>query len=149
MQIWRLVAHHEDPKMAIAWFNKTGRIAVGWGRAGDLRHYRSVSIETLREGLKQVYAGEYNRRQGAKSLLNFWNMEVGDLVIITRGSGRRSHVVKVVGDYVWTSRVNPLGDYLHQRAAVTTDDDPDELWSRIGSAILRGQNPHLAVARCK
>jgi hypothetical protein len=81
--------------------------------------------------------------------LNFWNMKIGDLVIVGRGSGRRSHVVRITGKYEWTRKRHPSRDYMHQRAAVRTNHDADELWSRQKPPILKGQTKRCAVVQCK
>ena len=148
MKIWRIIAHHEDTDGMIAWSKKVGRVAVGWVCVGDLRKLPVISYEEIRERLRLKCPGITNVHTGSPSLWNFWNIEVGDLVIISGGHRGRSHVIKIVGDYIWESKQRSFENYRHQRAAVITDHDPDELWSRVGG-VAKGQSIRWTVALCK
>jgi hypothetical protein len=148
MTIWRITAHHKNPDRMIEWSMKVGRIAVGWGRVGDLRLPQFATYDDFRDALKKKYPGHTNRMQGGPSLWNFWHMEIGDLAIISSG-WRRSHVVEIVGDYQWEKQRSWFGDYWHQRAAVVTEHVANELWSRVGCSVAKGENVRWTVARCK
>ena len=59
MRVWRLIAHHKHPDTAINWFRTSSRVAIGWGRIGDLRHLQGP--EEIRERIQQRPA-EYVER---------------------------------------------------------------------------------------
>jgi len=148
-RIWKLIAHHEDRAAAIRWQLANGRIAVGWGNTGDLRDARFRDSSAIAAAIKTAYTGIKNLGTGRPSLWNFVHeMREGDLAIIVGVGGRRSHVVEVVGPYVWVPERDSPCDYMHQRAAVPTDHDPEKLWALVGRRIAVGQSPHLTVARC-
>jgi len=148
MRVWRIVAHNKDPEAAISWSLKTGRIALGWGDIDDLRKLDHVTERVIRGLLEREYPDVNNRPHGVRSLLKFWNMKIGDLAIVGAGKGRRSHVVRLVGQYEWNRR-GPSRDYNNQRAAVRTSDDANELWQRCRPRVPVKQSIHDAVIRCK
>jgi 5-methylcytosine-specific restriction endonuclease McrA len=149
MKIWRLIAHHKASNPAIAWSIASGRIAIGWGEVGDLRDLQCASARDIRSRIKAKYATDKNAHTGGPSLWNFYEeMNAGDLVIVV-GKRGRSHVVEVTGPYIWVSKVDSFDeDYLHQRAAVMTEDDPHKLWSLAGSRVAKGQGTRWTVALC-
>jgi hypothetical protein len=148
VNVWRLVAHHEDPKGAIEWSIATGKVAVGWGSAGDLRDLAPSSGTDISHTLPSVYPDLQNAHLGGPSLWNFFKlMKIGDLAIVS-GGGARSHVVEITGDYFFASARDSFGDYFHQRTAVVTDKDPDELWASVCSKVQEGNNVRWTVALC-
>ncbi len=36
LNVWRLMAHHDDPEAVVDWTRENGRIAIGWGMGGDI-----------------------------------------------------------------------------------------------------------------
>ncbi|HEX5758012.1 MAG TPA: HNH endonuclease [Thermoanaerobaculia bacterium] len=148
MRIWRLIAHKIDPRRAVEWSIENGRIAVGWGRIGDLREVGAPTADYIGARIGEVYPDIRNARTGGPSLSNFFSgIQIGDLAIIA-GGGRRFHVAEVTGPYTWRSEPDSLDDYQHQRSVVVTDDDPNALWSALGGRIAPAQNSYLTVALC-
>lgn len=148
MNVWRLVAHHDKPADAIAWSIAAGRIAIGWGKVGDLRILGPRSPIEIRRAIAEAYPAIKNAHLGGPSLWNFFALiQIGDLVILS-GGGVRSHVVEVMGDYTCASPVDSFGDYCHQRAAVITSYDADELWRSFGEKVATGENQRWTVALC-
>jgi hypothetical protein len=148
MNVWRLVAHHENPADAIAWSIAAGRIAVGWGKLGDLRILAPRSANEITGAINKAYPVIQNAHLGGPSLWNFLElMEIGDLAIVS-GGGLRAHVVEITGDYTCASPIDSFGDYFHQRAAVVTSYDADDLWSSFGGKVATGNNVRWTVALC-
>jgi hypothetical protein len=148
MNVWRLVAHHEDPEGATEWAIAAGKVAVGWGSSGDLRDLAPSSATEISRSLPSVYPDLQNAHLGGPSLWNFFKlMEIGDLVIVS-GASERIHVVEITGNYFFASLRDSFGDYRHQRTAVITGRDPDELWALVGSSVAKGNNVRWAVALC-
>lgn len=134
MRIWRMMAHHERGESAARWSEERGRLAIGWGKTGDLRQAWCRSPRDISARIKQAYPTHRNRPDGAPSLWNFVHeVDVGDRVIVAR-DGRRLHVAEVTGDYTFASPEDSFerGDYQHQRPAVVTGENPDALWKRSG-----------------
>lgn len=149
MNVWRLVAHHEKSAEAIAWSIAAGRIAVGWGELGDLRILAPRSANEITRAIAEAYPTIKNAHLGGPSLWNFLAlMKVGDLVILSGGRGCRAHVVEITGDYTCASPVDSFGDYYHQRAAVVTSYDADELWASFSARVAAGDNLRWTVALC-
>lgn len=149
MKIWRLIAHHATPDLAVTWSIESGRIAVGWAEIGDLRKLRCQNARDISARIRVAYPEDTNAHTGGPSLWNFFSeMEIGDLVIISAG-GRRYHVAEVTGPYIWVSAADSFdSDYLHQRAAVIAEDDPDALWASLSSKVAEGENLRWTVALC-
>jgi len=154
MKVWRIMAHHEDPdenpddKM-YKWSKRVGRVAVAWGETGDLRKLPEVSREMIRDRLRKKCPGRKNNKTGVPSLWNFWNIEVGDLAIISRRKHGRSDVVKITGEYHWKNKRKPYEDYQHQREVVFTDYDADEIWKKAGGKEASDNLIRWTVVRCK
>ena len=56
MTVWRLMASFEKPDQQLEWSCDTGRIAVGWGKIGDLDKDRPADppeISNRIEGISQ------------------------------------------------------------------------------------------------
>src|SRR5215210_1907618 len=149
MKVWKLIAHHATPDLAVAWSIESGRIAVGWANIGDLRELRCEGAREISARIRAEYPEDSNSHTGGPSLWNFfYEMKIGDLVIVS-AKGRRYHVAEVTGPYIWVSTADSFdSDYLHQRAVVMTGDDPDELWSSFGSKVADGENLRWTVALC-
>lgn len=150
MQVWRLIAHHEDADRAILWSKQMSRIAIGWGKIGDLRKVGPESAEYLSSLIRVAYPKLDNAHLGGPSLFRFHEqMRIGDLVIV--GDGRRRRLVmEVTGDYEWVGDQPQLrlGDYHHQRKAkICAAEVPDELWQRCGASAASGESIRWPLAR--
>lgn len=141
------MAHHEDPDQMIEWSKRTGKVAVGWGEVGRLTRF--ATRQDLINAFNRAYPTSTSSNMAVPSLLNFRDMAIGDLAIISRGSAGRSHVVEIVGDYEWARKERSVGDYRHQRTVVVTEHDADDLWLRVGRTVVVGQDMRWTVARCK
>lgn len=149
MALWKVIAHHDDPASAINRAVADGVIAVGWGRIGDLRQDPPTDSSAVTQRIRSVYPDHANAHLGGPSLWNLYaGMSVGDLVIL-RGGGETGRVLEITGDYRWVSPCDAIGDYQHQRRAVATDDDPEELWVHAGREVAPGDNARWPVARCE
>ncbi len=149
MTIWRMIAHHTDRAAAVRWTRAHRRIAIGWGKIGDLA--RTDSIDEIKAAIKANYpAPSYanNAGSGGPSLWDFANtMKKGDLVI---ASGRvpREFVVEIVGDYEFVAGASPLfGEYNNQRAIELTEYDGEKLWKAAGG--VAGVSPYRTLVKCQ
>ena len=148
MKIWKLIAHHEDPARMNAWAEEHGRLAIGWGRIGDLREGQISSAKEISRRIAAKYPELANAHIGGPSLWRFLReMTEGDLVLLA-GGGQRFGVFEITGSYSWVSPHDSLGDYQHQRAAVPTGHDPEVLWKALGSTIAAGEAMRWVVALC-
>src|SRR5579871_4956464 len=133
MNIWRLIAHHNDKDDAVKWVRNRGRLAIGWGKIGTIRNFHSADDITV--AIKAHYPALRNAGSGGVCLFDFcYRMQQGDFVILSTGS-KRVLVMEVEGDYEFRplSQPHPTGDYQNQRTAKIVPIDPDELWRRAGA----------------
>ena len=56
MNVWRLITHHTDPEHTLQWTKKTGRIAIGWGRIGDIKKQGYASAQKISRSITAHYA---------------------------------------------------------------------------------------------
>lgn len=148
MTIWKMIAHHTDRAAAVTWTRDNRRIAIGWGKIGDVAAYDSVDeIKTAIKDNYPVPPYANNAHLGAPSLWDFANTrKKGDLVIV---SGRipREFVVEIVGDYEFVAGESPLfGEYHHQRAIELTEYDAEKLWLAAGQAP--GKSRYQTLVAC-
>lgn len=150
MRTWRLIAHHQDPEAAISWFRDQRRIAIGWGRIGDLRASGARTAKDITAMIRDAYPELSNAHLGGPSLWRLYDgMRVGDLVIVSDGKRRRL-VMRIEGEYQWDPRPSPVppGDYRHWRPTVPVSEDPDKLWQRSGARVASGESIRWTLARC-
>ncbi|HXT01873.1 MAG TPA: hypothetical protein VN915_14455 [Elusimicrobiota bacterium] len=148
-RVWRLIAHHEDSDLAIRRCKENSKIAIGWGKIGDLLKH-SADVASIGESIRDTYPTLSNSANGAPSLFRFaHHLRKGDLIIISDGS-RRREVAEVTGAYEWNQGWSPVqdGDYWHHRGARFWAKAPaDELWRMSGGAIAEGENIRWPLAR--
>jgi len=148
MQIWRLVAHHEESERALQLMKEKGRIAIGWSDLGDLDLLNPQNSKEISSKIKEVRADISNAMMAGPSLWNLYSeIEVGDQVIIT-AKGKRECVFEVTGNYVFDRKNSILG-YAHQRSAALTDIDPQKLWLASDSSVAEGENVRWTLSKCK
>lgn len=148
MQIWRLVAHHEESEEALQKMKEVGRIAIGWSNIGDLSELAPANSGEISLHLKSIQPDVKNAMMAGPSLWNlFAEVEVGDQVIVT-AKGRRECVFEVTGPYIF-DETNSIIEYSHQRPATLTDIDPERLWQASDSDVADGQNVRWTLAKCK
>ena len=95
MNTWRLIAHHKDPESAISWLRDQRRIAIGWGRIGDLRTSCVRAATDITAMVRKKYPKAQNGHLGGPSLWRFYDkMLVGDLVIVGDGQRRVAELVR-------------------------------------------------------
>lgn len=147
MQIWRLVAHHEESEEALRKMKEVGRIAIGWSRIGDLSSFAPQNSGDISSRLKSIQPDVKNAMMAGPSLWNlYFEVEIGDQVIVT-AKGRRECVFEVTGPYIFDESNSIIG-YSHQRPAALTDINPESLWQASGSDVAEGQNVRWTLARC-
>ena len=149
MTIWRIIAHHTDRTAAVAWAREHRRIAIGWGKIGDIARYNSV--DEIKAAIKEKYpVPEYknNAGNGGPSLWDFANtLKKGDLVIISGDKGQKL-VVETVGDYEFVEEKWPLdGEYYYQRTVELTRYDGNEIWRMVGG--VSGVSPYRTLVKCQ
>ena len=148
--VWRLIAHHDDPAGVVNLIRKTGQIRIGWGDVGDLSRSSYCSAREISQAIWQVYPGSTNLRFGGASLWRFYHeMQKGDLVIVSSKQGRQM-TVEVTGPYQWQSAPGPTPltpDYQHFRAVALTGLDPDAVFAQAGG-MAPGENSRWALFRC-
>jgi predicted Mrr-cat superfamily restriction endonuclease len=151
MTVWRIITHHLHPEQMLRWSLTRGSLAVGWGLMGDLRLSKPRSASAIATLIRNAYPAATNAGSGGPSLWNFSVvMQVDDLVILSTGK-RRSAVMRVKGDYDYTTQISgqsPGDYYRHQRDAEQVDMDPDALWKEHGARPALGENIHWTVLKC-
>jgi len=148
MRIWRLTAHHDDPHGSIEEMKRRNRIAIGWTAIGDLRQENLHGPSDITMLISETYPDLDNAHLGGPSLWNLYqNMELGDLIIIN-ANRKRVCVFEIIGPYVYESGSNVIMGYGHQRSACLTDLNPEDLWTKSGSAVAAGQNLRWTLAEC-
>jgi hypothetical protein len=111
---------------------------------------KAAGSKDIAAAIRDKYPDLDNSGHGGASLWNLYAcVEEGDLVILGDGATRRL-VMEVKGPYEWVAcpADGPGGDYQHQRAAVHTDLDPDEVWIKAGARFAKGQNPRWTLSMC-
>lgn len=144
VNIWRLIAHHEDPEWAVAWSRQNERIAIGWPLVGDIRQQGYRSAEELSAAIRREYPASAD-----PSLWNFYAaIALGDLVILGY-KGRRAAVFEAQGEYEWRPTTPPHWyPYPHQRRARIRNLDPEHLWRAAGARQAEGQSIRWTLIRC-
>lgn len=147
--VWRLIAHHKDAEWAITWSRQNERIAVGWGRIGDIRQQGYRSAAEIGAAIRREYPGLGNSGLGGPSLWNFYaEMDLGDLVILGY-KGRRAAVFEVQGNYEYRATDPSYWyPYPHQRRARVRHLDPERLWYAAGAGAAAGQSSRWTLLRC-
>lgn len=147
VNIWRLIAHHEDGKKAIELMTALSRVAIGWSEIGDLRKVSPNGPSDITKEISHAYPNLDNAHLGGPSLWNLYSlMAEGDLVIVN-ANGKRECVFEINGPYFFDRDQNILG-YSHQRLASLTGINPEELWNSNGSSVEEGQNMRWTLAAC-
>jgi len=148
--VWRLIAHHDDPVGVVNLIRKTGQIRIGWGDVGDLSRSSYCSAREISQAIWHVYPGLTNFRFGGASLWRFYHeMQEGDLVIVSSKQGRQL-TVEVTGPYQWQSAPGPAPltpDYQHFRTVSLTNLNPDTVFAQAGG-MAAGENSRWALFRC-
>jgi hypothetical protein len=146
--VWRLIPFH-IPSIADSVADemvRRGVIAIGWPDTGDLDRLAPRSSEAIGQSIKRAYPGSKNHHTGGASLWHFWHdLAAGDLVIVGARSASSRHVVEVTGGYRYSD--DDLESYRHQRNAVLTALDPDELWHASGAGAAEGESARWTLAR--
>lgn len=145
--VWRVTAHHKEPKVAARWIESANIIAIGWGKIGDVRKFKSAP--EIADAVHGHYPARKDWNRGGKSLFDLCHrMKIGDLVIVSCKGRGRILVMEVEGDYVFKPEVElqPIGDYQHQRKGKLVLIDPDMLWKVSGG--FNGDR-FLPLIRCR
>jgi hypothetical protein len=146
MRIWKLIAHHDQPKEAFDRFCRLGTIAIGWTDVGDLRKLKPQSASDITRTIQRVYPELNNAHLGGPSLWNFFrNVQPGDHVLVA-GQGKRRGVFEVLGSYAFVPSEQAVLGYSHLRAATLTDVDPDGLWEACGRRTADGHAVRWTMA---
>lgn len=146
--VWRLITHHQSPRAAFEQMVAANAIAMGWSGIGDLRELQPEDAAAITRRLPPAYPDLKNAHLGGPSLWNLYReMQAGDLVIAS-GGGARLGVFEVLGEYFHAGDDGILG-YRHQRAAVLTAIDPEQLWAAVDGTVAPGQNVRWTLALCR
>ncbi len=154
MNVWKLILHHEkdvngdviDPEIRqkmLSWSLDQKRIAIGWGKIGDIAKYAEFDDPSERIaqeiGSKYPHVGSRNREHGGYSLWNFFHVvKEGDLVILVGKGSHRKAVMRIGdedvknGDYFWEPEEQPsFSDYQHQRRAtkIGGHKEANKIWN--------------------
>lgn len=148
MNIWRLIAHHEDAKGALGEMKQRNRIAIGWSKIGDLRKKQISAPSDITALISVAHHPIDNFHLGGPSLWNLYKvMEEGDLFIINANS-KRTCVFEIIGPYIFETGPEQIKGYGHQRPACLTTIDPEKLWNRSGTTVAKGQNIRWTLVGC-
>lgn len=148
ISVWRMTPHHADPETQRQWSRRTGRLAIGWGDVGDLRMDPPDDSVDITSRVSGAYPDSTNSQLAGPSLWRFaFEVTEGDLVILGKSGGQRD-VFEIVGPYFWASLADSVGDYQHQRAAVLTPIDAEQLWQECGARWPEGENKRWPFAGC-
>ncbi|VDB00118.1 hypothetical protein S1OALGB6SA_1192 [Olavius algarvensis spirochete endosymbiont] len=148
MNIWRLMSHHDedDQKESLKMMIARNRIAVGWSNSGDLSTAGINNKDDISALITRTHPGISSVGHGRASLWNLYSeMEIDDLVIVVVDNKAES-VFQVIGNYIYESGEKQIIGYSHQRPAVLTNIDADNLWRESGGQFAEGQNRRWALA---
>ena len=151
MNVWRLITHHTHQAHTLSWTEKTGCLAIGWGRIGDIGKNGYKSARAISIAIKEHYPDLNNAGQGGTPLFSFYSeVQPGDLVILSTAR-KRSLVMEIEGDYEFKDdpEPSPIGDYQHQRRGIVLSIDADKLWVAAGSAAATGYSSRWAFIKCQ
>jgi predicted Mrr-cat superfamily restriction endonuclease len=150
--VWRLLI--KEHEVVLPWMIEKKRLGIGWGEIGDISKLRTIDaiVDAIRKRNEShpKHAGKHaaNVQHGSKSLYDFYyTMKPGDLVIIS-DRGKRRHVFEVKGKYEYVEPSKAPLNYQHQRRAILTGMDPNELWQRAGGKLAKGQINFRTLGRC-
>lgn len=146
--VWRLIAHHEAAALAIKRSKAASRVAIGWGKIGDLEHYSAAA--EIGGAIRSIYPELNNSGFGGPGLFRFARqMQKGDLVLVSDGL-RRREVAEITGDYEFRKDWVPVpgGDYWHQRPVrFWSSPSPNEIWKACGAGVADGENIRWSIVR--
>ncbi|ELA9391958.1 HNH endonuclease [Vibrio parahaemolyticus] len=146
MQIWRLVAHHEEAEKALEQMVNSGRIAIGWSDLDDLSEWQPSNSREISSKLREIRPIVTNSGAAGVCLWRFFKgMEIGDQVIVSANKKRR-YVFEVTSPYFYDSENTIIG-YAHQREVTLTMINPDALWHAT-SGVADGESVQWALAKC-
>lgn len=152
MNIWRLIVHHEEQDRAITWIRLNQRIAIGWGKIGDLRQHKFRSGREIGAAIRRSYPELNNSGDGGSSLWKFRNeVRPGDLILLS-GNKTRELVVEVQGDYEYEAipilnNIPLSAEYQHQRRIRVTNWNPEEIWQKAGARPAVGESSRHTLMR--
>jgi predicted Mrr-cat superfamily restriction endonuclease len=153
VNVWKMLTHHNNRQGAIAWTKKSSRIAIGWGRVGDISTY--ASPESIKTAIRNFYPRpEFpnNAHLGAPSLWDFYHEVKSKDLVILAGDSPRALVVEIVGPYQYIINDSPpslnsfTGEYYNQREIRLTSYDPDKIWFAAGEAP--GKHKYQTLLQC-
>jgi len=155
--VWRLMAFNEPvyrPQM-IRWAIDNCRIAIGWSEVQDLCQYGAP--EDIQNQVGAIFGGPNDPGGAPTAGIQLWNfrggahrfyagvgigphphflaMQCGDLVILKGNSFPASVVMRIQSPYQYVLHVpinQPPYGYQHQRAAVPTGCNSQNLWEEAG-----------------
>jgi 5-methylcytosine-specific restriction endonuclease McrA len=145
VNIWRLIAHHEDCEEAIELMKNTNRLAIGWSDIGSLDNFKSK--DDIAKAIREHYPTLGNSHTGGPSLWNFKEIQIGDLVIVNVNH-KRDSVFEVIDNYEYVISKKSLLGYQHQRKAILRDINAEELWKSVGGNIIQGENIRWSLVKC-
>lgn len=84
-----------------SWCIQNGYAALGWGEDKDFSKFIGITDwSEFRDKFKETYPDLYNeRRYSAQALFIFMKMEIGDIVIATKGNYKIDAIGRVAGEY--------------------------------------------------
>ena len=148
--VWRLMTHHKYPEEALQWAIEHERLAIGWGRIGDIKVEGYASPTTVFAAIKKFYPERRDNVSHGRSLYHFcYQMKVGDLVIL-KADGNYAGVMEVTSEYEYKqlSEATSIGDYQHQRKAKILAIDAKALWTCAGEKAVEGSNIRVPLIQC-
>jgi hypothetical protein len=149
MNVWRLMAHHDDPDTAVKWTRREDKIAIGWACTGILDD--NMSPEEITAAIIRGWPESHNAGPGGKELWEFVHeMRIDDIVIVSNGKSRQM-TTQVTSEYLWSDENDvPVygGDYRHQRKIRILPYDPNEVW-RIAGGMATGFSVRWTLVKCK
>src|SRR5689334_20530873 len=109
MKVWRLITHHmpQHKEEMLTWATTVQRLAIGWGKIGNLTDEHHISPDSIRAAVQREYPDAGNAACGGQSLWDLWRtVRFGHLVILSTG-GKREAVRRVAGPYEFVRRQQP------------------------------------------
>lgn len=149
MNIWRLIAHHYDCKEAIILMKDKSKLAIGWSGIGDINDINPSDASVIAKKIKDYYQELNNSHTGGPTLWYFFNeVKIGDYVIVNV-DGQRDSVFQIDGDYFFSNEEDAILNYRHQRNAILTDINAEELWNSINGEVDSGHNLRWTFTKLK
>ncbi len=96
-------------------FYENKRIYIGWGKIGDLCNIQNLDADIIRNLIIEKYEYKRGPTSAHKMLLHFYNMNIGDIVVLRRKNSEVVGICNVIEKYEYLDDHTVPDDYNHSR----------------------------------